>query len=92
MDLQHSEVEGLCRFRYTSYYIQIQILISIRYPYIILYYQFYTIFINLTTLRSYWCRMRNMSTWNSFPFIALRSCIWKRLVMEEVVLDARVKQ
>ena len=47
MDLQHSEVEGLCRFRYISYYINIQILIGIYSHYIILYYQLHMIFINL---------------------------------------------
>ena len=82
MDLQHSEVEGLCWFRYICGYINIQILIRMSH-YIILYYQLH-IFINLTTLRSYWCGMRNMSTWNSFPFIALRSCIWKRPAIEEM--------
>ena len=46
MDLQHSEVEGVCRFRYISYYIQIHILIK-QSHYIILYYQLYMSFINL---------------------------------------------
>ena len=86
MDLQHSEVEGLCRFRYISYYINIQILIRIDktvslYNFVLsIIYEF----CKPTPLRSYWCGMRNMSTWNSFPFIALRSCIWKRPAIEEM--------
>ena len=65
-------------------YINTQILIKITvslYNFVLsITYDFY----KPTPLRSYWCGMRNMSTWNSFPFIALRSCICKRPAIEEM--------